>query len=129
MSLDAPTATRCRHSRRAERGSALLVVMMLATAAVAVSAALVDRAALVGAELGARRAVLCARYAALGGLALGQPTADASALGDTRVKSLVVSRVRLSASWCVLRAAASCDNAMRTLDRTIDVPACDSPTP
>jgi len=107
----------------------LLVVMLLATAAVAVSAALIDRAALAAAELGARRAVLCARYAALGGLALGGPVGDASALGESRVESLVVARVRLSPSWCVLRATASCDGATRTLDRTVDVSACDSAAP
>lgn len=118
-----------RRSRHGENGSALLVVMLLATAAVAVSAALIDRAALVAAELGARRAVLCARYAALGGLALGGPASDTAALVGDRVESLVVSRVRLSSSWCVLRSAASCDGSTRTLDRTIDVAACDSTTP
>lgn len=105
------------------------MVTLLATAAVSVSAALIDRAALAAAELGARRAVLCARYAALGGLALGGPTGDASALGDPRVESLLVWRVRLSPSWCVLRATASCDGATRTLDRTIDVAVCDSTVP
>lgn len=105
------------------------MVLLLATAAVAVSAALVDRAALAGAELGARRAVLCARYAALGGLALGGPAADAADLVGSSVDSLVVSRLRLSSSWCVLRAKASCDGSTRTLDRTVESSICDSPSP
>jgi len=107
----------------------LLVVVLLASAAVATSSALIDRAALAGAELRARREVLCARYAALGGLALGGPTANnAAALVDARVDSLVVSRVRLSPSWCVLQATASCGPAWRTFERTlVDVAACESP--
>jgi type II secretory pathway component PulK len=119
--------------RRSERGSVLLVVVVLATAAIAVSAALIERASLVAVELHARREVLCSRYAALGGLALGAPTAadgSAAALIDPRVNSLVVSRVRLSPSWCVLRATASCDGATRTLDRTLaDASVCSSPSP
>ena len=119
--------------KRRERGSVLLVVMLLASAGVAASAALIDRAALAGAELRSRRGVLCARYAALGGLALNAPTASdgsAGALIEPRVDFLVVSRVRLSPSWCVLRAAAACGGATRTFDRSLaDASACDSAMP
>jgi hypothetical protein len=41
---------------------------------------------------------------------------------------LSVARVRLATGWCVLRATATCDNATRTLDRTLADPlACSSP--
>ena len=133
MSGDEAAGVGRKRTHRGERGSVLLVVILLAAAAVAVSAALIDRAALAGAELRARRDVLCARYAALGGLALDAPTAgdgSAAALLDSRAGFLVVSRVRLSASWCVLRATASCDGATRTLERTLeDVSVCGSAFP
>ncbi|MFN2427632.1 MAG: hypothetical protein ABR587_14420 [Candidatus Binatia bacterium] len=118
-------------ARRRERGSVLLVVILLASASVAVSAALIDRARLAGGELRARRDVLCARYAALGGLALGGPTAgdgSAAALLSSRADFLVVSRVLLSPSWCVLHSTARCESATRTYERTLaDISVCASP--
>ena len=121
------------HSRRRdEHGAALLAVVLLVAATAATTAALVERAGAAAAELRARRAVLCARYAALGGLALGVVTSDGTAatLLAPRVDSLVVSRVRLSSSWCVLRATASCAGATRTLDHTLaDASRCNSTAP
>jgi hypothetical protein len=113
---------------RRQRGSVLLAVVILVAAAAAISAALVERSAQTAAELRVRRDVLCARYASLGGLALGTATqSGAAALIGPQVDSLVVSPVRLGPSWCVLRASASCGGAQRTIDRAqADTSACDT---
>jgi hypothetical protein len=118
-------------ARGTERGGVLVAAVLLVAVAVALSAALMDRASQAAAELRARRDVLCARYAALGGLALGTTTnGDGAAFVGPRVDSLVVSRVRLSPAWCVLRASASCDGATRTLDRALaDTSLCDGGSP
>lgn len=117
--------------RASERGSVLLVTVLLAAAGAAMSAALLEGARSAAMELRARRDVLCARYAALGGLALGVPTAgDGSAVnlvgGDA--DSLVVSRMLVASNWCVLRSTAVCNGAVRTLERTLaDASSCASP--
>jgi hypothetical protein len=119
-------------ARRGERGGALLVVVLMTAAAMSVSASLIERASLAAGELRARRAVLCARYVALGGLALATPMsgAAAAALVSARAESLDVWLVRASASWCVLRARASCDGATRMLERTLADPSmCDAASP
>jgi type II secretory pathway component PulK len=119
-------------TRRRERGGALLVVVLMTAAAISISTSLIERASLAAGELRARRAVLCARYAALGGLALATPMsgAAAAALVSSRADALEVWLVRMSASWCVLRASASCDGATRTLERTLaDPSACDAAAP
>lgn len=109
-------------------GAVLLAVLLLMTMAAAASVSMIERAASAAAELRARRDVLCARYAALGGIALGQPAGEAAGLVGPRVDALAVSRVRLGPTWCVLRAWASCDSATRTLDHTLaDQSACSSP--
>jgi hypothetical protein len=123
--------TRTRDERSGERGSALLVVVLLTAAAVSVSTSLVERASLVAGELRTRREVLCARYAALGGLALQTPMSGTGAanLVSAHADSLVVSRVRLSPTWCVLRSTATCGKATRTLHRTLpDATLCDGAT-
>ena len=120
-------ATRC-----GERGSVLLVVVILIAALTAMTATLIGRASLTAAELRARRDVLCARYAAFGGLTLGVPMSGstAAAMVGPRAASLTVSRVRMSAKWCVLRATATCGVATRTLDRTLGDPLlCNSASP
>jgi hypothetical protein len=116
--------------RGGERGAVLLVVVMLTAAGTAMSAALVARASLAAAEVRARRDVLCARYAALGGLALGAPSADASSLLGERVDALAVSLIRRGPAWGILRAAAACGTAKRPLEPTMDDPAaCDLAPP
>ena len=112
-----------------ERGAVLLFVVMLTAAGTGMSAALVAHASLAAAEVRARRDVLCARYAALGGLALGAPVADASSLLGEEVDALAVSLIRLGPAWCVLRASAACGTARRTLERTMDDPAACDPAP
>ncbi|HEY2776043.1 MAG TPA: hypothetical protein VGK20_18525 [Candidatus Binatia bacterium] len=123
-----PRATGSRGAgRRAERGSVLLVVVILATAAAAMSASLLHRAGSLATELGARRRVLCARYGAISGLALGAVTADpaaAAALVGPDLTSLAITKVRLSATWCVLRATATCAGASRSADRTLAATDC-----
>lgn len=104
---------------RSEHGSVLLAVVLLMGASVAMSASLLERVSSVALEFRARREVLCARYAALGGLALGTTTGDpvaAAALVSDDVDSLVVSRLRLGPAWCVRRATATCGHATRTLE-------------
>lgn len=114
-----------RPSQGRERGSVLLAVVILLAAAAAASAAMLARAASVAAEVRARRDVLCARYAALGGLALGAPVADAAAIVGGGVDSLSVSSLRLAPDWCVRRATATCGIATRRLDsRALDPAAC-----
>lgn len=125
---------RCRRARRrGQRGSILIVVVVMAAAALASSAAVIERASQGARELRARRDALCARYAALGGLALGSATpsdGSAAALVDSRAHYLAVSLVRPTAGWCVLRSKALCDGAVRTLDRTLaDTTACDAAAP
>ncbi|HXC50517.1 MAG TPA: hypothetical protein VN634_06535 [Candidatus Limnocylindrales bacterium] len=125
-----------RSSRRgahgsSERGSVLLAVTLLAAVSVAMSASMILRATALASELRAHRNVLCARYAALGGLALGSaridPVATAALVGP-EVSRLAVFWVRPGPTWCVLRASASCQSATRTLDRTMsDVAACSTP--
>src|SRR5205085_253802 len=117
--------------RRSERGSVLVAVMLLAAVSVAMSTSMILRATSLAAELRAHRSVLCARYAALGGLALAaariDPVATAALVGPD-VRRLSVSWVRVSLSWCVLRASGPCQAATRTLDRTMaDVASCSNP--
>ena len=102
-----------------EHGAVLLAVVLLVAVTATMSAALMDRAWTAAAELRARRDVLCARYAALGGLALGAPAANAAGMVGPEVRGLTVSKLRLKSTWCVLRATASCGGATRTLDRTL----------
>lgn len=116
--------------RERQKGSVLLAVMLLMAIAVTMSAALMGRAGALAGEVQARRSVLCARYAALGGLALGTATTDpvaAAALVGPGVSLLAVTAVRLGPAWCVLRARASCRRATRTLERTMTDPSvCDA---
>lgn len=111
--------------RRSERGSVLLAVVILLAAAIATSAAMLDSAAAAAAELRARRDVLCARYAALGGLALAGTTGDAAGLVGPDVDALTVSTVLIAPGWCVRRATASCATATRRFESTaLEASAC-----
>ena len=112
-------------ARAGERGSVLLAVLLMTAVAVAMSAALLDSASALVAELRARREVLCARYAALGGLALATPTGSAAALVGPQVDALGVSLVRSSATWCVCSATATCGEATRSFEHTLaDATSC-----
>jgi hypothetical protein len=128
-------AVSCERFREtgSQRGSVLLAVVLTMSVAAAMTGAMLGRAWSVAAELRARRDVLCARYAALGGLALGAPTPDAiatAALVGPGVDSVAARWVRLGTSWCVLRATGVCGRATRTADRTMsDVTPCLPPPP
>ncbi len=109
-----------------QRGAALLLVVLLAAAAAVLSAALLARAGAVAREVRARQDALCARYAALSGLAINAVVTDpsaAAALVANEVFSLTTALVRRGPSWCVLRATARCGQATRTLERTLEDPA------
>jgi hypothetical protein len=123
-------AGRVAQGRLQEHGSVLLAAMLLLAVSAAMTAALVGRAAAAASELRARRDVLCARYAALGGLALGIVPADAStaaAIVGPRVTSLTVETRLVASDWCVRRAAAACGDAIRTLERTMPDPSACTP--
>lgn len=107
----------------------LLAVVILLAAAAATSAAMIAEAAGAAAELRAHRDVLCARYAAIGGLALGATTSDAAGLVSSEVDSLAVSLVSLAPDWCVRRAVAVCGTATRRLDSVALDPAACAPGP
>lgn len=109
----------CRHPpRRAERGVALLALvllgMALASAVAALSIAMGDSAR----ELRTRSDVLCARYAALGALEAGLAADNRPALISARVQHLSVQSIRRNPTWCVLRATARCGSAVRSAERT-----------
>lgn len=113
-----------------QRGSVLLAVVILLAALTAMSAATLTRAAAAAAELRARRDVLCARYAAIGGLALGTTAGDAAALVGPDVDALAVTLVLAAPGWCVRRAAAACGTATRRLDSAaLDPAACATAPP
>lgn|GEM_PF-1667020 len=117
----------CDQNRhREQRGAALLLVVLLTVAAAALSAALLARAATVAREVRAREDALCARYGALSGLAFDAAITDpaaAAALVADEVRSLTAQLVTRGPSWCVLRSIASCGDATRTLERTLEDPA------
>jgi hypothetical protein len=75
-------------------------------------------------ELRVRSEVLCARYGALAGLALGASPGDQAATVDAGIGSLRTTYVARSASWCVLRSIAVCGDALRTVERTAPLDAC-----
>lgn len=110
---------------RNQRGSVLLAVVILLAALTAMSAATLARAAAAAAEQRVRRDALCARYAAIGGLALGTTAGDAAALVAPDVDALTVTLVLAAPGWCVRRAAAACGKATRHLDSAaLDPAAC-----
>lgn len=107
-----------------QRGSALLAVLLIAFALAAMSALAGRAGRQVAAELRTRAEVLCARYAAIGGLALGPTDGDAASVVDDRVASLEVTLVSRSPEWCVVRSSAVCGRAQRTLERTVEPGRC-----
>jgi hypothetical protein len=100
------------------------MTLILALAAAATAAALAQAGHSLAEEIGVRRDVLCARYGALAGLALGPGHVDAAALLDASVSSLTVSAVLRTQAWCVYRSTASCGRARRVLERTVALERC-----
>jgi hypothetical protein len=113
-----------RGARARNHGSALVGVLVLSVATVAVVSALADVTRQVAAEVRVRREAQCARFAALGGLALGpSPTDRADAIG-AGVESLRIVTLLRAPGWCVVRSSARCGDAERTLERTVDPALC-----
>jgi len=112
-----------KHLQR-ERGTALLVTLILGLAVAAATAALSEAAHELAAEVNVRRQVLCARYAALSGLAIGPAPADTATIVDPAVTSLTVSAVLKAPGWCVIRSIGVCGEARRTVERTVGQDTC-----
>lgn len=107
-----------RPARRPERGIALLALILLGaalTSAVGVVAIAMTSAA---GELRARSDVLCARYAAQGGLVVGRAADNRPELVSARVEQLTVQSIQRRPNWCVLRATARCGGAVRSAERS-----------
>jgi hypothetical protein len=105
------------------RGSATLAafLIVLACAALTLSAATAAHQASI--EHRARSEVACARFGALGGIALG-PTADGRPeLVAAELGQLTVSAAIDAAGRCVVTATATCGVAVRTLRRARGNPA------
>ena len=107
-----------------ERGSVLLATLILGLAVAAATAALAEAALELAREVSARREVLCARYAALSGLAIGPTAADSAATVDSVVTSLTVVAVLKAPGWCVVRSIGVCGKARRTIERTVGPENC-----
>jgi hypothetical protein len=81
-------------------------------------------------ELAARTDALCAGYGAQSAFALG--TNRAASLGskvDSRLQFVMLVRVLRCPGWCVAVARARCGQAVRTVERTVDVGECASTAP
>ena len=94
----------------------MLLGAALASAIAAVTVGMVDAAR----ELRARSAVLCARYAAAGGLTIGPEADGRPSLVSERVEQLAVGVIQRQPGWCVVRATARCGGAVRSAERAED---------
>lgn len=104
--------------RRPERGVALLALVLLGAALASAVAVLTIAMADAAGELRVRSDVLCARYAAQGGLVAGHAADNRPELVSARVRHLTVQTIRRRPTWCVLRATARCGGAIRSAERT-----------
>lgn len=105
------------------RGSATLAAFLIVLACAALTLSASTAAYQASVEHRARSEVACARYGALGGIALG-PTADGHPeLIGTELGQLGVTAALDAQGRCVVTATATCGSAMRTLRRTRGNPA------
>jgi len=105
------------------RGSATLAAFLLVLACAALTLSAATAAHQASVEHRARREVACARFGALGGIALG-PSADGRPeLVGTELGQLAVSAAIDSQDRCVVTATATCSTAARTLSRARGNPA------
>jgi hypothetical protein len=110
--------------RRGELGSALVSALILC-AAIAATAALMSAAVRSSAEEQRLRAdALCALHAARSGLLIGPLSGDGAGMLGGSVTSLRVELVARGAGWCVLRSRATCGEAARAFERTVDEERC-----
>jgi hypothetical protein len=108
---------RVRPLRRPERGIALLALLLLGTVLASAVAVLTIAMTDAAGELRARSEVLCARYAAQGGLVAGRAADNRPELVSASVEHLAVQTIQRRPSWCVLRATARCGSAVRSAER------------
>jgi hypothetical protein len=105
------------------RGSATLAAFLLVLSCAALTLSATTAAHQASMEHRARREVACARFGALGGIALG-PTADGHPdLVGPEVGQLRVSVAPDPLGRCVVTATATCGAAVRTLRRARGNPA------
>jgi len=114
------SSTRRSARSRHERGTALLALMLIGSALTAAAGTLAAAVFESAAELHARSEVLCARYAADGGLVVGPAAQGRPDLISEQVDSLEVQPIRRAENWCVLRSTARCAGAVRSTERTVD---------
>ena len=107
-----------RPPRRPERGIALLALILLGAALASAVAVMTIAMTNAARELHARSDVLCARYAAQGGLVVGRAADNRPELVSARVEHLTVQTIQRRPSWCVLRATARCGGAVRSAERS-----------
>jgi len=101
----------------AARGSATLAAFLLVLACAALTLSAATAAHQASVEHRARSEVACARFGALGGIALGPPTDGHPELIGPELGQLTVSAVRDATGRCVVTATATCGTATRTLRR------------
>ena len=102
-----------------ERGSALLAALMLASVAISLVASLSTVARTAARDVRDRENALCARYAALAGIALGASADTRPHIVSTRVSALHVRTHGEREGLCVRRATARCDDVVRTVERFV----------
>lgn len=100
-----------------QRGSTLIGVMLIASAAATIAALATLTAATAARELSDRRAVLCARYAARGGAMLGTIADGRPDLVAPSVAILSVIVKQRTPTSCLIISTASCAQAVRSVER------------
>ena len=116
-----PTNTHTGNIAQGDHGAAALLAVLLIGGALSSAVALTATSIADSArELRIRKDVLCAGYAAAGGLAIGRAANGRPELVSPSVSQLEVYRLLRNADWCVLHATARCNGAVRSRERTID---------
>lgn len=109
---------------RSQRGSILLALLILAALSAAIAGAGWRSCEAVARELRARRAVLCARYAALGALAAWPDHVEPSLFGGRHELRLSAVTAGGGGGRCSVLVEAVCDGARRVLSRPTDAGDC-----
>jgi len=102
-----------------QQGSALIGVLLLASAASAIAATATLAVGVAAQELRERRAVLCAHYAARGAAVLGARADGRPDLFATSLTSLSVVVREHRAHSCLITATARCGRALRSVERRL----------
>ena len=117
----------CPHSLRGERGSVLLALLFTGIGLAWIVSGLVASTRELALEYRAHREVVCARYAALSGLALAEPSSAHArprySLGKSTGAGEAVLAVTLSGSGsgdCLLQSEGRCGSARYPITRRVD---------